>query len=240
MTSSTRLLAWPALLAAVLAPLAGACGAVRDTAAIVGAVGSASGGAVDGGISSVNGKPITALAIIPSTATLVTSGAGVTSQFHAIATLADGTTTDVSSAVTWGSNEPQVGSIAATGVYTAPGALGGVVSITASTGGRSGAAVLTVDLRLPVAGAPPSDAGGPLQGATTPDPTVRMAYPYDGTAFPRDIDEAPLMWLNGATSDVYLVHLSSSTFDYQAYVSAPSARYDFDPTVWQRFTESTS
>jgi hypothetical protein len=231
-----RALARVALAAAV----AVACGNVRDTAAIVGGAG-ASGDAGDSGISSVNGQPIASLAVDPPTATLVTNGSPATATFRAIATLADGTTADVSTSVAWGTDSPQVGGVNGAGVFTASGALGGVVAITAAAGGKKGAAVLTVDLQLPpdTGGVPPA-AQGPLQGASAPDGTATIAYPYDGTVFPRGIGEAPLMWLHAGATDTYLVHLSSPTFDFQGFFSAPTARYDIDPTIWQRFTDSTS
>ena len=148
MARSYSFLAWLVVVAGALgAALVAACGTVRDTAAIVGErrplVTS------DGGLGSLNGQAITSLAIEPSVATLVTSGAPATSQFRAIATLADGTTADVSTEVAWGSNAPEVGTVGSAGLYTASGALGGVVAISASTGGKAGAAMLTVNLELP-------------------------------------------------------------------------------------------
>ncbi len=80
---------------------------------------------------------------------------------------------------------------------------------------------------------------GALHGATTPDPTVVLAYPYEGTVFPRGPGPPPLMWMGAAPTDSYFVHLSSAMYDFQAYFSAPSGRYDIDPVVWQNFTNST-
>lgn len=240
MARSYRNVTWHAgLTSALVVALAGACGTVRDTAAIVGKGAGADAG--DGGSALINGQPIASLAIDPPTATLVTNGSPATAQFRATATLADGTKTDVSSAVAWSADSPQVGSVDSAGLFTASGALGGIVSILAAAGGKSATAVLTVDLELPpdTGGVPPA-AQGPLQGATAADGTVVVAYPYDGTVFPRGIGEAPLMWLNGAATDVYLVHLSSATFDFDGFFSAPSGRYDIDEAVWQRFTDSTN
>ncbi len=108
----------------------------------------------------------------------MTTGSPARASFRAIATLADGTTSDISKSVAWGSNAPQVGGVDAGGLYTATGALGGLVSITASVAGRAGAAALTVELKLPVTGVGvPPGAAGPLQGATTQDPTVLAALP---------------------------------------------------------------
>jgi hypothetical protein len=86
----------------------------------------------------------------------------------------------------------------------------------------------------------PTGVQGALQGATTPDPTVVLAYPYDGTVFPRGPGPAPLMWIGAAPTDQYWVHLWSASFDFQKYFSAPAGRYDFDPAVWQNFTTSTA
>jgi hypothetical protein len=116
-------------------------------------------------------------------------------------------------------------------------------------GGRTATARLTVVLALPVTtGGVPGAAQTALQGATASDPSAVLAYPYDATVFCRGVGEAPLMWMNGGPSDFYFVHLSSATFDLQAYFAAASAgvpgaaggRYDFDPTAWQQFADSTS
>jgi hypothetical protein len=89
-------------------------------------------------------------------------------------------------------------------------------------------------------GSAPTGVRGALQGATTPDPTVVLAYPYDGTVFPRGPGPAPLMWMGAAPTDQYWVHLAGASYDFQSYFSAPSGRYDFDPAEWQRFTSSTA
>ncbi|HEY2515516.1 MAG TPA: hypothetical protein VGI39_31830 [Polyangiaceae bacterium] len=229
---------WAAVALAALAAAPLACGSVRDTAAVL---------AGDGGLGSdatsplVNGTSVMELTIDPSQATLVTDGSPSSIQFRAVATLEDGSSADVSSSVTWGWDQPALGSVDGTGFYTAAGALGGMVAVSASFGGKSGAAVLTVELVLPVdLGGTDPGAQGPLQGATGQDPNALLAYPYDRTVFPRGVGEAPLMWLGAAAGDVYLVHLSSATFDYQAFFGAPAGRYDFDATIWQKFTDSTS
>jgi hypothetical protein len=84
----------------------------------------------------------------------------------------------------------------------------------------------------------PSGIQGALQGATMPDPNVVLAYPYDGTVFPRGPGPPPLMWLGAAPADFYFLHLWSARFDFQTYFSAPGGRYDFDLALWQQFTTS--
>ena len=48
------------------------------------------------------------------------------------------------------------------------------------------------------------------------------------------------MWMNGGATDAYLVQLTSPTFELQSYITAATGRYDFDPTTWQEFVDSTS
>ena len=52
-----------------------------------------------------------------------------------------------------------------------------------------------------------------------------------------------LQWNGGAASDVYYVHLASSTFeldDFAAATGAPSSQLPLDATMWQQFVDSTS
>lgn len=68
-------------------------------------------------------------------------GAGLTAQFTAIGTFAQGnhpkTTQDITSQVTWASNAPQVATISSTGLVTS-GIATGTSSITASMNGFTG------------------------------------------------------------------------------------------------------
>ncbi len=81
-----------------------------------------------------------------------------------------------------------------------------------------------------------------LTGTTTPDPSVPWGYPYDGTVFPQGLAAPLLQWIGGSASDVVYVHLSNPTFELQAFAAAPgpNGTYTFDPTIWQRFVDSTS
>jgi hypothetical protein len=126
-----------------------------------------------------------------------------------------------------------------------------VVTLAAALAAQAGCGAMrdTAGYANPVDAAAPVDVGpstdvspgvqGALQGATTPDPTVVLAYPYDGTVFPRGPGPAPLMWMGAAPADQYWVHLWSAGFDFQAFFTAPGGRYDFTPAVWQNFTNST-
>jgi len=195
-----------------------------------------------GGDSSlITNHMVTGLSITPPSATIQSlNGAASTQQFSAVAQFSDGTSAPVTGA-SWSRDNPQVGAVDGTGLYTASGSVGGLVDITATYQGQTAAAKLVVQLHLQQN--PGNVAGNvqtALQGATTPDTTVTWAYPYDGTVFPRGVGEAPLMWMNGAATDEYYVNLTSPTFELETYVTAATGRYDFDATTWQEFTDSTS
>jgi hypothetical protein len=197
----------------------------------------------DGGSDSslITNRTVTGLSITPASVSIQSlNGAASTQQFTTVAKFSDGTSSPVTGA-SWSRDNPQVGAIAGSGLYTANGSQGGIVDITATYQGQTAAAKLIVQLHLQQN--PGNVAGNvqtSLQGATTPDATVTWAYPYDGTVFPRGVGEAPLMWMNGGATDQYYVNLTSPTFQLETYVTAATGRYDFDAASWREFTDSTS
>ena len=74
--------------------------------------------------------------------TSVAIGMGATQQFAATAHLSDGTTSDLSSSVTWSTSDANVASISGKGLVT--GATVGSVTISAQTGGIQASATLVV------------------------------------------------------------------------------------------------
>jgi hypothetical protein len=187
-------------------------------------------------------KTLVGLAITPDQASIQTiNGAPATQQFQAIGQFSDNTTGPVTGAA-WSNDDPQVGAVGnGSGLFTANGSQGGAVTVTASYGGKSATATLVVKLHLEEN---PGNVGGSiqtsLQGATTPDPTVVWAYPYDATVFPRGVGEAPLMWNGGAATDLYYVTLTSPTFELDSFTTAATGRYDFSAGDWADFVDSTS
>ena len=150
----------------------------------------------------------------------------------------------VSSNVSWSSDAPVVGAIDGAGLYTASGALGGSVHVSAAYMGLKAAATLTVKLLLQQnpGNLPPSVQSG-LQGATTPDASVVWAYPYDGTAWARGLLPPTLQWNGGAATDDYYVHIVSPTFELQEFntsTGAPSSQLLLDAMTWAQLTDSTS
>ena len=183
---------------------------------------------------------IQSITIDPPTAMIdVDDGVPGTQTFTATAHYADGSTSPLSGA-SWSNTSPSVGSVDGSGVFTANGSLGGVLTVKVNSGMASGTAELTVKLHVTLNpdGLDAATQTG-LQQATDPDGTVTWAYPYDGIVYPRGIGGPPLMWMNGAASDDYLVHVTSSTFDLQIFATNLASRYDFDPALWTQFSEST-
>ena len=197
----------------------------------------------DGGSDSsvISNRTLTGLAISPAAITIQSlNGAPSTQQYTTVAQFSDGTSSPVTGA-TWARDNPQVGAIDPSGLYTANGSQGGVVDVSASYQGKSATAKLIVQLHLQQN---PGNVTGSvqtsLQGATTPDTKITWAYPYDHTVFPRGVGEAPLMWMNGGAADQYYVHVLSPTFQLETFVTAATGRYDFAATTWRQMTDSIS
>jgi RHS repeat-associated protein len=126
---------------------------------------------------------LTAIAVTPSTTTIA---AGSTQAFIATGTYSDGSTANLTSAVTWSSNDVSVATVAATGIAT--GLRGGLAAIKASLGTISGSAQLTVQPRLTSIAVTPAAttvrqgqtqafiATGTYDDATTRDLTTSAAW----------------------------------------------------------------
>lgn len=82
---------------------------------------------------------LTAITVTPASASVAIAGAR---QFTATGTYSDGSTADITSAVTWASGTPGVATINTTGLAT--GVAAGTTAITAASGTISGSAALTV------------------------------------------------------------------------------------------------
>jgi hypothetical protein len=188
------------------------------------------------------GKMVTGLAITPAQSTLVTmNGASGSQPYQVNAIYADGTSGPLGASPDWSCDQPAIGSINGSGVYTAVGSLGGTVTITAKYGTLTATATLLVKISYVQNGASvPTSVQTALQGATTPDPAVAWAYPYDQTVFPRGILESTLQWIGGNASDYYYIHVLAPTFELQTFTTAPNQWWDFNTTAWKQFLDTTS
>jgi len=247
------------LLAAVFLVAAGsgaaACGsgdsnsynASGDDDSGVGTDGGADGGSLtgdDGGLIGNMGNLQSITVDPPSASVESMDGKAVSQAFKCTAHFDTGKSATVMNGVAWSATDPQVGGVDPAGNYTATGSIGGLVTVQATYKGMKASAQLTVKLHLHQN---PGNVGGSAQtqlmGASTMDPSVVWAYPYDGTVWPRGLLPPILQWNGGAASDDYYVHLKSATFELEEYTtatSAPTSRVALDATTWQKFVDSTS
>jgi uncharacterized protein YjdB len=91
---------------------------------------------------------LSSIAVVPATATI---GVNTSQQFDAIATYADNSTGNITSTSVWTSSNTAVATVLPSGV--ANGLMAGITTITATSGGKSANAVLTVTAAQPL---PPS------------------------------------------------------------------------------------
>jgi uncharacterized protein YjdB len=88
---------------------------------------------------SVSPATLVSISVTPATATIA---AGTAQQYHAVATLSDGSTQDVTNSVTWSSSNNAVATTNTAGL--ASGASAGTATLTAQAGSVSGTAAVTV------------------------------------------------------------------------------------------------
>jgi hypothetical protein len=221
-----------------------ACGSSTSGQGFVPQQRDAGASADDASVPNLNGPMLSSLTINPASASIESlNGAKAKQKFTVTAHYSDGSSRPLDpSAVAWQASDLAVGAIDSGGVFTANGALGGVVSVKAKASGGSASASLTVKLHLLQNPASASSATEKaLEGATTADPAVAWNYPYDGTVWPRDLPPPTLMWNGGATTDIYYVRIESTTFELEEFTTAPQpAEVTPDPTTWDTFTDSTS
>jgi hypothetical protein len=224
----------------------GGAGDSPDAGAPKGAAGSDAGNfGGDAGSLLGNSSTLQSITVAPPTATIESlNGVTVTQAFTVTGHFADGTTKPLPTGVSWSASEPGIGAVDTTGLYTANGSLGGVLSVQASYQGQMASAALTVVLHIQTN---PANAAGNIQAslgsATTPDASVVWAYPYDGTVWPRGLLAPILQWNGGAATDTYYVHIKSATFeldDYTAATGAPASQVALDNPTWAQFVDSTS
>jgi hypothetical protein len=183
---------------------------------------------------------IDSLTVDPPSATItVEAGMAGKQQFNAIAHYKDGFTQQVQAA--WSATGLSVGSIDGAGQFSATGAQGGTLKVTATSNGLKATADLTVKLhQLQNPGNVDPGSQGTLKGASTPDGSVVWAYPYDKTVFPRGIGAPPLMWMNGQAQDAYYVHMTSATYELEVFAANLNSRFDLDAAIWDQLANSTS
>ena len=250
------------ILAIALAAVAGACGSSTSTF-----VGNSDGGGRDGkaGSSSASsgpgklggngdgGGPLTSIAISPQGSTLSVPYGSQTPTLKMKAT-SSGKVVPAFFTVDLG----QIASIdSATGVLTPTGKVGGVVHVTAASGGVSAATTVTIQLEVVDNGAPAGlDAGtgtggnggvggsGPggavtaagqavLTATPVADTGLTWLYPYDHTVWPQGLLAPLLQWQPGTVGnyDAVYIHLHENGFDYKGFFSSPATPFVNHPVL---------
>jgi hypothetical protein len=161
---------------------------------------------------------------------------------------------------TWSTTPGQLGSIDATGRFTA-GSLGGVATITARLGAATDSTTVRVKLTMAQNGGTAMDAGvggfggvggegegGPVDPATTTvlagmptsDGAV-LLYPYDATVWPRGLLPPLLQWTAPRSYDAVSIQLDCPAFSFTgtfAKTATPFLHHPIPRLAWERATES--
>jgi len=202
--------------------------------------GTAQGGSGVGGgncgFGCTGGNANGSLMIVPPAATIdVVDGVAMPVDFNATM---NGAEVQPSA---WVVDLSSVAGVDGTGIVTASGNVGGLVTLKAQLDGQVATATVTVHIKktLNLGGFSQAD----MDALTTPtggqDGTVSWAYPYDKTVFPKGLAAPMLMWNGGGASDKYLLHLQGQYTQFDVFTLAdPPSRHTLDATLWTQLIES--
>lgn len=145
-------------------------------------------------------------------------------------------------AANWSADASFIASIDETGLVTAGGQYGGQLKVSAMHDSKSAEATVDVFLKIDVV---PPEVTEPekmlLDGAIGPDPAAVLAYPYNGTVFPKGLQPPELMWNGSTPGDKYLIRYSGQFVDAKFYALAePPSRHQIAKNQWVQIAESSS
>ncbi|MGA9980607.1 MAG: Ig-like domain-containing protein [Candidatus Sulfotelmatobacter sp.] len=178
-----------------------------------------------------SGPAVTSISVLPATASIVV---GTMQQYTATATYSDGTTANVSSTATWGAATPAAATINSSGLAT--GATADSTMVTASLGGITGNASLTVIAGTNVAmwhfdaqrtGLNPTEAL--LSPATVTPHTFGKLFSYllDGYEYGQPLLVSHLMIAGSPYNVVFAATEKDSVYAFD------SDNYDAGTPLWQ-------
>jgi len=222
-------------------------------AGAVGAAGAAGTGGAGMGGAGGNGVVVDSISISPTSATLmVTQGGPAQMQQFTVTGMVGGQPRDLTSQVIYFAGPSGVVTMNASGLATTTGTAGGVVSITASSGGKTAKATLTVIYTFTGAD-PQMTAGVPANASTlftsTANDTSRapsLVYPNDGVLFPPNITGVEIHFTPGANNTLFEVSVVSPLANITTYVrcTAPAGIngciYTPDPKIWNSIVRSNA
>ena len=174
------------------------------------------------------------LVIDPPNPVLDVNGPGVTQAFKALVQ---------GQAVTanWSIDNIAIGTIDNAGLFKAAGAVGGIATVSATSGNLSGSTTVTVRLHITEnPGNVDANTQTILKGGGTADAAFKWLYPYDQTVFPRGLLPPTLQFAGAAPTATY-VHITSKYLDYQGFFGASSpARVPLSAALWTTLTKSAA
>jgi hypothetical protein len=206
--------------------------------------GNEGGALFDGGISSAASMTIDP----PSASLVVMNGAIVSQDFKAVGKNASGGLANVEGGQ-WSFDRPEIATLAlgATSdiaTLTPTGLAGGKATLTYKYLGLEATATVTIKLHYT---SDPQNVDPTIKAqlgqASVADPSMSVLYPYDKTVFPRGLTGPTLQWNGGNATDIYYIHATSPTFEFETWTTVPPpSRYDFPKTpvdIWKKLTDST-
>ncbi len=186
-----------------------------------------SGGSTGSFVGSGGGNQTNALTITPLGPSLdvVFGTPGQTVQFTA-------TRNGLPVNPTWFLNTPEAGTIDGNGLFTANGAAGGNITVSATIEDEVASTVLRLNLAIVEnTAALPQDQQDILsQPGGAADPSMTVPYPYTGTVFPRAIP-APQVHLNGGGASAYMLKVANEGCSYTGFLP-PSAQITMGQAQW--------
>lgn len=201
----------------------GGAGGGENTGGTGGSSGTHAGGGGPGGSGGglFGDAGVTSLAIDPPMATLVVDQTTPKTQtFKALAKLDDGTMAQVPAV--FSVDDPAPGSINGAGLYTTSNAAGGLVHVTATYGGKTATADLTVQFQPTISDGTVPDGVPALfdPAQSTPvmdDPlSPEIVYPSNGTMFPNNVYRTLFQWRAKGLS-LFHVHFEGPYIDLSIY-----------------------
>jgi hypothetical protein len=215
----------------------------------VGAAGSGGGAGTGGSAPPIPG--LASLRVDPPAATVtVRPGQPAMQMFRAFGKTAGGAEQDVTATVSWSADKPMLVPSVVGGLATTGDAAGGIVRVSASSGGVVASATLTIKIAAinvaTGAGAtPPLPATPdlPFGGPADPQRAPQLVYPNDGVVLPPNLNGIEVHFRPGpASNQLFEIGFSNADTDVRVYTRCvklgDGCMYKPDAAVWTQIAET--
>jgi hypothetical protein len=164
----------------------------------------------------------------------VLNGAPVTQPYTATLVDGNGNKTDVTSTVTWSTQNEEFGTWAGP-TLTIGTTAAGPTRVVAMDGAVEGDTGLTVYVKGTRTDGAPDNSGDLFNGATeTPSTAPTIAYPTDGILVPPNLGEFDVHWMPNASTDLFEVAMHNTYVDLRIYKMSTGNAYEtYTPTEFQ-------